>query len=147
MPIDYAVTKNRRAHVHRDVRIFPTLDCLPFACGLRQRVSVSALSCSGDNEMSARPEWSCDVLMPLVGKQYRPQFFAGFSFNTDYRALGHTHNLRAAAGLNYYRRSVAGTKSAPLPFCCSGAGIESENLSAVKVAADLDHQASIDEEW
>src|SRR5215217_7433638 len=144
MSIDDAVAKNRRAHVHRDVGVFPNLDCLPFAARLRQRVSVSALSCSGDDEMSARPEWGCDVLMPLVRKRHRPQFFAGFGLNTDDRAFGHTHDLRAAAGLDYHRRSIAGTKPAPLPFCCSGGGVESEKLSTVKVAADLHYQTSID---
>src|SRR6185295_4914212 len=83
--VDQPVAVNRRTHVHRDVRVLPDFARFPLAASLLQRVSVCALSCAGDDEMRAGPEWRRDVLVPFVRKRDSPQLFAGLAVDTNNR--------------------------------------------------------------
>src|SRR5829696_3311421 len=146
MTIDQSIAEHRRAHVHRDVRILPAFGCFPFTCCLLQLESMRALACARDDEMSAGPKRRRDVLVPLVGECDRPQLFSGFAVDANDGAFGHRHDLRLTAEFDHYRRSITWTKSAPFPFRRAGRWIESENLAAVHVAADLDYQTSVNQQ-
>src|SRR6185503_18116583 len=97
-------------------------------------------------ELSASPQWRGNVLVPFVRKRHGPQLFARLAVKSDDRALGHRNNLLSAGEIDQHRRSIAWSKSAPLPFSRAGRGIEREHLPAVNVAADLDHETSRSEE-
>src|ERR1043165_3369536 len=145
MTVDQAVAKNRRAHVHRDVGIFPDLGSLPLAGRFGQRECVSSLACAGDDELSAGPEWRGNVLMPFVRKGQGPKLFAGFSVETDNGAFRHSYDLLSAGEFDQHGRSIAWSSSAPLPFGRTGSGIECKHLPAMNVAADLDHETAVNE--
>src|SRR6185369_2975093 len=144
MTVDEAVAENRRAHIHRDLRVLPGFGRLPLAGILREGVGVCALAWSRNDQVRAGPEWRRYVLMPLVRKYHRPQLFTCLAVETDDRAFRHRYDLLAATGFDHDWRSIAWSKSFPFPLGCSRCRIETEHLAAVNVAADLDHDASVD---
>src|SRR6478672_9115389 len=56
MSINNSVGNNRRAHVHRNVRVLPNFRCLPLAVLFGQSESVCALPSTGDDQVSASPK-------------------------------------------------------------------------------------------
>src|ERR1043165_2296036 len=138
---------NRRAHVHRDVGVLPDFSGLPLAVLFGECESVCALPGAVSDQVSAGPERRRDVLVPLVGKRRRPQFFAALRVEADNQLLRQGNDLRLLADLDDERGRVTWSNSAPLPLRRAARGIQAENLAAVNVAADLDYQTSIYCEW